>query len=83
MAVDAVDLTARLIRCPSVTPAEAGALVLLESLLVGGRLHLHRVDRGGMPNLFARWGRAGASEDLRLQRPYRCGAGGRCRGLDP
>ena len=33
--VDPVALTADLIRCPSVTPAEGGALVLLEGLLSG------------------------------------------------
>ena len=30
---DAADLTARLIRCPSVTPEEGGALVLLQEVL--------------------------------------------------
>ena len=33
--VDPVELSARLIRCPSVTPVEAGALVLLVSLFIG------------------------------------------------
>ncbi len=33
--VDPVDLTAALIRCPSVTPEEGGALVLLQELLEG------------------------------------------------
>ncbi|MFC3166560.1 MULTISPECIES: succinyl-diaminopimelate desuccinylase [Paracoccus] len=57
---DAADLTARLIRCPSVTPEEAGALVLLGDLLADAGFEVHRVDRNGTPNLFARWGAKGA-----------------------
>ena len=59
--IDPVELTAELIRCPSVTPAEAGALVLLERYLGAAGFACHRVDRNGTPNLFARWGRAGAN----------------------
>ena len=59
--VDPVQLTADLIRCPSVTPAEGGALVLLEGLLTRAGFSCHRVDRNGTSNLFARWGRAGAN----------------------
>lgn len=54
--VDPVALTAALIRCPSVTPAEGGALVLLEGLLAGAGFSCARVDRGGVANLFARRG---------------------------
>lgn len=57
---DAADLTARLIRCPSVTPEEGGALVLLQDLLESAGFECHRVDRGGISNLFARWGAKGA-----------------------
>lgn len=59
--VDAVQLTADLIRCPSVTPAEAGALQLLEKLLAGAGFDCRRIDRNGISNLFARWGRPGAN----------------------
>ena len=59
MTVDPVDLTARLIRCPSVTPVEGGALVLLEELLSRAGFACTRIDRNGTPNLFARWGRTG------------------------
>ncbi|QCO55909.1 succinyl-diaminopimelate desuccinylase [Pseudorhodobacter turbinis] len=59
--VDPVALTADLIRCNSVTPAEGGALVLLEDLLTKGGFVCTRVDRGGICNLFARWGRVGAN----------------------
>jgi succinyl-diaminopimelate desuccinylase len=58
---DPVALTADLVRCPSVTPAEGGALVLLEDLLAKGGFTCTRVDRGGVSNLFARWGRQGAN----------------------
>ncbi len=57
---DAADLTARLIRCPSVTPEEGGALVLLQEMLEEAGFDCHRVDRNGTPNLFARWGAKGA-----------------------
>ncbi|OYX45153.1 MAG: succinyl-diaminopimelate desuccinylase [Rhodobacterales bacterium 32-67-9] len=62
--VDPVRLTAELIRCPSVTPEEGGALVLLESLLAEAGFDCHRVDRNGTPNLFARWGRPGANRSF-------------------
>ena len=58
---DPVALTAALIRCPSVTPAEGGALTLLSGLLSQAGFACTRVDRNGTPNLFARWGRKGAN----------------------
>ncbi len=60
MTIDPVALTADLIRCPSVTPEEGGALVLLEELLSKANFTCTRVDRNGISNLFARWG-AGAN----------------------
>ena len=57
--IDPVALTADLVRCPSVTPAEGGALQLLETLLSGAGFTCSRVDRGGVANLFARWGDKG------------------------
>jgi succinyl-diaminopimelate desuccinylase len=54
-----VALTRDLIRCPSVTPQEGGALVLLENLLGRAGFESVRVDRNGTPNLFARWGAKG------------------------
>ncbi|MDC1267915.1 succinyl-diaminopimelate desuccinylase [Amylibacter sp.] len=56
MNIDPVNLTADLIRCESVTPKEAGALVLLEALLSNAGFECNRVDRGLVSNLFARWG---------------------------
>ena len=56
MSTDPVDLTARLIRCPSVTPEEGGALGVLEEVLGAAGFTCTRVDRGGIANLYARWG---------------------------
>lgn len=61
MPIDPVALTADLVRCPSVTPLEGGALVLLEDVLSKGGFSCTRVDRGGVSNLYARWGRQGAN----------------------
>jgi succinyl-diaminopimelate desuccinylase len=57
--IDPAALTADLIRCPSVTPEEGGALQLLEALLSEAGFACARVDRGGVSNLFARWGDKG------------------------
>jgi succinyl-diaminopimelate desuccinylase len=56
---DPVDLTARLIRCPSVTPVDAGALDVVQAALESAGFACTRVDRGGIANLFARWGAKG------------------------
>lgn len=58
---DPVALTAALVRCPTVTPNEGGALVLLDQLLSDAGFDCTRVDRGGISNLYARWGRKGAN----------------------
>ncbi|WP_207480262.1 succinyl-diaminopimelate desuccinylase [Arenibaculum pallidiluteum] len=63
-ALDALDLTRELVRCPSVTPAEAGALDLLERALSGLGFACHRLrfeEPGTEPveNLYARLGTAG------------------------
>ena len=62
--LDPVDLTARLIRCPSVTPEEGGALQLLKRELTAAGFSCTRIDRGGVANLFARWGEKGANRAL-------------------
>jgi len=62
--LDPARLTADLIRCPSVTPAEGGALRLLEGVLSGAGFACTRVDRGGVSNLFARWGDKGAARSF-------------------
>ncbi|MEP3676227.1 succinyl-diaminopimelate desuccinylase [Sulfitobacter sp.] len=57
--VDPVELTAALVRCPSVTPADAGALDILHELLSDAGFACAWADRGGIRNLFARWGSQG------------------------
>ncbi|PIE09639.1 MAG: succinyl-diaminopimelate desuccinylase [Rhodobacterales bacterium] len=61
---DPVALTRDLIRCPSVTPEEGGALQLLEAVLSEAGFTCTRVDRNGTPNLFARFGEKGAPRTL-------------------
>ena len=62
--LDSLDLARRLIRCPSVTPAEAGALDLLQEVLEGLGFRCRRMvfSADGTPdvdNLYARLGEAG------------------------
>lgn len=59
--LDPVKLAVELVRCPSVTPEEGGALELLRRLLEDAGFACARVDRGATSNLFARWGRRGAN----------------------
>ena len=63
MQVDPVNFAAELIRCPSVTPADAGALDLLEKVLteIGftcTRLPFQEPDTARVDNLYARLGDA-------------------------
>ena len=62
--VDPVALTARLVRCASVTPEEGGALDILQEELGAAGFQCTRVDRGGIANLFARWGEKGATRSF-------------------
>ncbi len=55
-APDPVSLSAELIRCPSVTPQEGGAIALMERVLSGAGFACTRIERGGISNLHARWG---------------------------
>ncbi|KIN62992.1 Succinyl-diaminopimelate desuccinylase [Sulfitobacter noctilucicola] len=63
-AVDPVDLTAKLVRCASVTPANDGALEILEELLSEAGFSCAWADRGGIRNLFARWGNKGNTKSF-------------------
>jgi len=56
MTTDPVALTQALIRCPSVTPEEGGAITLLEEVLSAHGFGCRRIRRGGVENLYARWG---------------------------
>jgi succinyl-diaminopimelate desuccinylase len=61
---DPVEITRRLIECPSVTPEEGGALVYLAELLGKAGFECTRVDRGEVSNLFARKGPKSATRRL-------------------
>jgi succinyl-diaminopimelate desuccinylase len=63
MSIDPVALTQDLIRCPSVTPADAGALCVLEGVLTGmgftcTRLRFEEPGTDPVENLYARLGSA-------------------------
>lgn len=57
--IDPVELTADLIRCASVTPEDDGAIPLLAARLEAAGFAVHRCDRGGIANLFAKAGEGG------------------------
>ncbi|MEM9583889.1 MAG: succinyl-diaminopimelate desuccinylase [Pseudomonadota bacterium] len=63
-ATDPVELTAKLVRCASVTPEEGGALNVLSGLLKQAGFECTRVDRGLVSNLYARWGVKGANRSF-------------------
>lgn len=57
--LDPVELTCALIRAPSVTPADAGAMAIVESALTGIGFRCRRMPFGGIENLYARRGETG------------------------
>ena len=65
-AIDAVELTRDLIRRPSVTPADAGAMAIVEETLSALGFACRRMKFGQIENLYARYGTA---------RPNLCFAG--------
>src|SRR5687768_17029512 len=65
-AIDPVELTRELIRRPSVTPADAGAMDVVQTTLEGLGFSCRRMAFGGIENLYARFGTA---------RPNLCFAG--------
>ena len=83
---DALSIARDLIRCPSVTPADAGALGVLENILKAAGFEVHRVTfsepgTADIDNLYARIGNVGAA--YQLCRPYRRGAARRRDRLEP
>ena len=54
--IDPIDAARQLIRCPSVTPKDEGALDLVESWLVPLGFRCHRLPFGEVDNLYARLG---------------------------
>ena len=64
MPSDALSIARDLVRCPSVTPADAGALNVLETLLKGAGFDVHRITfsepgAADIDNLYARIGTTG------------------------
>src|SRR5262245_43239823 len=64
MPADPIALACDLLRCPSVTPTEGGALALIEKILSGAGFSVHRVTfsepgADDVENLYARIGTAG------------------------
>ena len=64
--IDAIDMTKELVRRPSVTPADAGAMDIVESALRSLGFACRRMKFGDIENLYARYGTA---------RPNLCFAG--------
>jgi succinyl-diaminopimelate desuccinylase len=64
--INPVSLTQALIRCVSVTPADDGALDIVQAAAQSLGFTVHRLDFDGTPNLYARRGTAG---------PHLCFAG--------
>jgi succinyl-diaminopimelate desuccinylase len=54
--IDAINLTKQLIRAPSVTPADAGAMDIVEQTLSGLGFACRRMKFGEIENLYARYG---------------------------
>ncbi|MGZ6039296.1 MAG: succinyl-diaminopimelate desuccinylase [Phenylobacterium sp.] len=57
--IDAINLTKQLIRAPSVTPADAGAMDIVEQTLSGLGFACRRMRFGEIENLYARYGTVG------------------------
>ncbi len=54
--MNVVELAAKLIQCPSVTPNEAGALKIIKELFKNTDFEIYDIDKGDISNLFLRWG---------------------------
>ena len=83
--IDALSIAQQLLRCPSVTPADAGALGVLEDIAESRRLrrapgHLRRARHRRCRQPLCPHRRQRAAHHLR--RPYRRGAAGRRERLD-
>ena len=57
--IDPVQLTADLVRCASVTPADDGALDIVHDVLSEAGFECAWANRGEVRNLYARWGAKG------------------------
>ena len=64
MTCDPVKLTAELIQCASVTPKDDGAVGVVKMALEEAGFACTEIERGGVKNLFARWGEKGSTRTL-------------------
>lgn len=55
---DPIDLTQKLLQCPSVTPADAGTLAIISEFLSARGFTIERLDSGEVCNLYARRGKS-------------------------
>ena len=53
---NSVNLTSELIKCPSVTPDEAGTFKLIRELYKDTDFKINEINKNGVKNLFLRWG---------------------------
>lgn len=56
MAADPILLTQQLLRCPSVTPMDAGTLAIVSEFLLARGFFIERLDSNDVSNLYARLG---------------------------
>ena len=54
--INSVTLTSKLVKCPSVTPDEAGSFKLIKELFKDTEFKIYEINKNGIKNLFLRWG---------------------------
>ena len=54
--INSVTLTSKLVKCPSVTPDEAGTFKLIKELFKDTGFKIDEINKNGIKNLFLRWG---------------------------
>ena len=54
--INSVNLTSELVKCPSVTPDDAGTFKLIKELFKDTDFKITEVSKNGIKNLFLRWG---------------------------
>ncbi|MFL2812222.1 MAG: succinyl-diaminopimelate desuccinylase [Paracoccaceae bacterium] len=54
--INSVNLTSELVKCPSVTPDDAGTFKLIKELYKYTDFKIYEINKNGIKNLFLRWG---------------------------
>ena len=54
--INSVNLTSELVKCPSVTPDDAGTFKLIKELYKNTDFKIYEINKNGIKNLFLRWG---------------------------